>query len=214
MHYEEGEVHAFHNLDLDTWSYFEALGLLKDLGYNTPVKLLWESKGLRGWTQWKEVKDDEDAIEVSVEATVVTKQLTYNNEAAGVTRQGLCNATDGDASDSSEDFMENIYFDDSEEDKDLRLDDGFSDIDEMTGEKNGEQPECSTMMEKHGTRRIKKKEMKTMKHPVHEAAPNDVTPPSQETDKNVERIHDMEEEYISDDLESGDDSDIDGSERP
>ncbi|KAJ1389029.1 Transposase, MuDR, plant [Sesbania bispinosa] len=295
MHYEEGEVHAFHNLDLDTWSYFEALGLLKDLGYKTHVKLWWESKGSRGRTQWKEVKDDEDAFEVSgyaekkkcevhlyvehsvsvVEATKVTKELTYHNEAGGVSGQGLCNATghvvgnyvrkeppnkgkepvdedmvqgdtggndsDGDASDSSEDSMENIYFDDSEEDRDLGLDDGFSDIeDEMTGEKDDDQPESSTI-------RIKKKRLKTMKHPVHEAAPSGVTPPSQEADsqtapiheaapvdedplehdgvpndanteiflpENVERIHDMEEEYISDELESGDDSDVDGGERP
>ncbi|KAJ1410041.1 hypothetical protein SESBI_22276 [Sesbania bispinosa] len=147
----------------------------------------------------------------------------------------------GDASDSSEDSMENIYFDDSEEDRDLGLDDGFSDIeDEMTGEKDDDQHESST-------RRIKKKRLKTMKHPVHEAAPSDVTPPSQEADsqaapiheaapvdedplehdgvpndanteiflpENVERIHDMEEEYISDELESGDNSDVDGGERP
>ncbi|KAJ1415507.1 hypothetical protein SESBI_17934 [Sesbania bispinosa] len=209
------------------------------------------------------------------EATKVTKELTYHNEAGGVSGQGLCNATgdvvgnyvreeplnkgkepvyedmvqgdtggndsDGDASDSNEDSMENIYFDDSEEDRDLGLDDGFSDIeDEMTAEKDADQPESST-------RRIKKKKLKTMKHPVHEAAPSDVTPPSQGTDsqvapvheaapvdedppehdgvpndanteifllENVERIHDMEEEYISDDLESEDDSDVDGSERP
>ncbi|KAJ1427944.1 hypothetical protein SESBI_09333 [Sesbania bispinosa] len=210
-----------------------------------------------------------------VEATKVTKELTYHNEAGGVSGQGLCNATGhvvgnyvrkeppnkgkepvdedmvqgdtggndsyGDAGDSSEDSMENIYFDDSEEDRDLGLNDGFSDIeDEMTGEKDDDQPECST-------RRIKKKRLKTMKHPVHEAAPSDVTPPSQEADsqatpiheaapvdedplehdgvpndanteiflpENVERIHDMEEEYISDELESGDDSDVDGGERP
>ncbi|KAJ1399869.1 hypothetical protein SESBI_29991 [Sesbania bispinosa] len=209
------------------------------------------------------------------EATKVTKELTYHNEAGGVSGQGLCNTTghvvgnyvrkeppnkgkelvdedmvqgdtggndsDGDASDSSEDSTENIYFDDSEEDGDLGLDDGFSDIeDEMTGEKDDDQPESST-------RRIKKKRLKTMKHPVHEAAPSDVTPPSQEADsqaapiheaalvdedplehdgvpndanteiflpENVERIHDMEEEYISDELESGDDSDVDGGERP
>ncbi|KAJ1409570.1 hypothetical protein SESBI_22626 [Sesbania bispinosa] len=151
------------------------------------------------------------------------------------------NDSDGDTSDSSEDSMENIHFDDSEEDRDLGLDDGVSDIDdEMTGEKDADQPESST-------RRNKKKKMKTMKHLVHESAPSDVPPPSQETDsqaapaheaapvdeeppeddgvsnvanteiflpENVDRIHDMEEEYISDDLESGDDSDVDGSERP
>ncbi|KAJ1387106.1 hypothetical protein SESBI_40276 [Sesbania bispinosa] len=135
------------------------------------------------------------------EATKVTKELTYHNEAGGVSGQGLCNATshvvgnyvrkeppnkgkepvdedmvqgdtggndsDGDASDSSEDSMENIYFDDSEEDRDLGLDDGFSDIeDEMTGEKDDDQPKSST-------RRIKKKRLKTMKHPVHEAAASD-----------------------------------------
>ncbi|KAJ1401782.1 hypothetical protein SESBI_28543 [Sesbania bispinosa] len=107
------------------------------------------------------------------------------------------NDSDGDASYSSEDSMENIYFDDSEEDKELGLDDGFSDIDEMTGEKNDEQPESSSVMEKNGTGRIKKKKLKTMKHPVHEATPTDVTPPSQETDSQAAPVHEAPPSRVS-----------------
>ena len=32
--YEEGELVAFHNLDLDRWSYFELLSLVRELGYD------------------------------------------------------------------------------------------------------------------------------------------------------------------------------------
>ncbi|KAJ1405698.1 hypothetical protein SESBI_25611 [Sesbania bispinosa] len=44
LRYEGGEVHAFHNLDIDNWSYFEALGLIQDLGYREykSVKLWWK----------------------------------------------------------------------------------------------------------------------------------------------------------------------------
>ncbi|KAJ1378885.1 hypothetical protein SESBI_47404 [Sesbania bispinosa] len=124
------------------------------------------------------------------------------------------NDSDRDASDNSEESMENIYFDDSEEDMDLGLDDGFSDIDESAGDKNGEQLESS----KHGSEKIKKKKMRT----IHEAAPTDVIPQLRKLIIKLHqlirlllvKIHDIEEEYICDDLKSGDDFVVDGSERP
>ncbi|KAJ1380010.1 hypothetical protein SESBI_46391 [Sesbania bispinosa] len=100
-----GEVHAFHNLDVDTWSYFEAIGLLKDIGYNSPMKLWWKFKGGKVQNKWKEMKVDDDANEVSSYAelkkcevhfyvensvnqaivTEVPKQLPYHRDDGGVT---------------------------------------------------------------------------------------------------------------------------------
>ncbi|KAJ1423998.1 hypothetical protein SESBI_12001 [Sesbania bispinosa] len=45
VHYQGGKVHVFHGLDPDNWSYFEALGLLKDLCHVDRVKMWWKEKG-------------------------------------------------------------------------------------------------------------------------------------------------------------------------
>ncbi|KAJ1435355.1 hypothetical protein SESBI_04857 [Sesbania bispinosa] len=99
--YEGGEVHAFHNLDVDSWSYFEALGLIKDLGYREVVKLWWNvGKGKKGKI-FKSISWDSHALEMCqyavdnncevdlyVEHTLVSQSmlleestlLTFNNE--------------------------------------------------------------------------------------------------------------------------------------
>ncbi|KAJ1409994.1 hypothetical protein SESBI_22229 [Sesbania bispinosa] len=62
--YEGGEVHAFHNLDVDNWSYFETLGLIKDLGYREAVKLWWNvGKGRKG-KMFKSISCDSHALEM------------------------------------------------------------------------------------------------------------------------------------------------------
>ena len=47
LHYKGGDVDAIHGLDIDTWSYFEALSLVKDLGYLNfaSCKLWWKPPG-------------------------------------------------------------------------------------------------------------------------------------------------------------------------
>ncbi|KAJ1435150.1 hypothetical protein SESBI_05080 [Sesbania bispinosa] len=99
--YEGGEVHAFHNLDVDSGSYFEALGLIKDLGYREAVKLWWiVGKGKKGKI-FKSISWDNHALEMCqyavdnncevdlyVEHTLVSQSvlleestlLTFNNE--------------------------------------------------------------------------------------------------------------------------------------
>ncbi|KAJ1430880.1 hypothetical protein SESBI_07471 [Sesbania bispinosa] len=59
-----GEVHVFHGLDIDTWSYFEAVGLLIDLGYMDKVKMSWKEKGA-SFNTLKPLSVDEDAMELS-----------------------------------------------------------------------------------------------------------------------------------------------------
>lgn len=45
LQYQGGEVHVMHNIDIDRWSYFEALGILKDeFGYSKYPKLWWKTK--------------------------------------------------------------------------------------------------------------------------------------------------------------------------
>ena len=45
MRYEGGEVSTIHNVDIDKWSYFGALSLVKDLGYDETMKLWWKVLG-------------------------------------------------------------------------------------------------------------------------------------------------------------------------
>ncbi|KAJ1402249.1 hypothetical protein SESBI_28144 [Sesbania bispinosa] len=184
LRYEEGEVHAFHNLDLDTWSYFEAIGLLKDLGYNSPVKLWWKRKGSKGQFEWVEIKEDVIAVELATHADAKkcevhvfvehsvnigtnveeNRVLTYHEGGGdGVVRDGgvsgvrqklpirdkgvivneVVNEDNVDMDDavgddtirddseaSSDESVKDVYFDDSEEDRDMGLDDGFSDMEE------------------------------------------------------------------------------------
>ncbi|KAK7281854.1 hypothetical protein RIF29_10173 [Crotalaria pallida] len=58
--YEGGEVHAVHGNDPDRWSFFEALGILRELGYGIGGRMWWVPTG----DTLKEIKDDKDAAEV------------------------------------------------------------------------------------------------------------------------------------------------------
>ncbi|KAJ1394514.1 hypothetical protein SESBI_34090 [Sesbania bispinosa] len=62
--YEGGEVHVFHNLDVDSWSYFEALGLIKDLGYREAVKLWWNVGNGKKGKIFKRISWDSRALEM------------------------------------------------------------------------------------------------------------------------------------------------------
>ncbi|KAJ1409025.1 hypothetical protein SESBI_23047 [Sesbania bispinosa] len=42
LNYKEGESQGFDGLYIDTWSYFETLGYVRDLGYKGNVKLWWK----------------------------------------------------------------------------------------------------------------------------------------------------------------------------
>ncbi|KAJ1418399.1 hypothetical protein SESBI_15900 [Sesbania bispinosa] len=49
----------------DTWSYFKALGLAKDLGYASKVKMWWKQKGVSFKRGLKVLGNDEDALELA-----------------------------------------------------------------------------------------------------------------------------------------------------
>lgn len=65
LHYKEREVHRFNNLDAETWSFFEAIGLVKDLGYTGNFKLWWKHKNVTFEERLKELVVDKDALELS-----------------------------------------------------------------------------------------------------------------------------------------------------
>ncbi|KAK7276932.1 hypothetical protein RIF29_18081 [Crotalaria pallida] len=58
--YEGGEEHAVHGNDPDRWSFFEALGILRESGYGIGGRMWWGPTG----DTLKEIKDDKDAAEV------------------------------------------------------------------------------------------------------------------------------------------------------
>ncbi|KAJ1420642.1 hypothetical protein SESBI_14217 [Sesbania bispinosa] len=117
--------------DLDTWSYFEAVGLVKkDLGHKGKFKFWWQvgsslEKGL------KELCDDEDAMEMSkiVKNNAIVDVSVVNVEGGrqeGDVIIGNVSAGDEDENDSSDESLNNVHFDDSEEERDLGSDDGFN----------------------------------------------------------------------------------------
>ncbi|KAJ1440649.1 hypothetical protein SESBI_01715 [Sesbania bispinosa] len=141
--YDGGEVHAFHNLDVDSWSYFEALGLIKDLGYREAVKLWWNvGKGKKGKI-FKSISWDSHALEMCqyavdnncevdlyVEHTLVSQPvlleestlLTFNNEGEKEkeeVEQGVL----GDQ--KLDDKVEEGDGGNNEEERNLGMDDGF-----------------------------------------------------------------------------------------
>ncbi|KAJ1378220.1 hypothetical protein SESBI_48087, partial [Sesbania bispinosa] len=148
--YEGGEVHAFHNLDVDSWSYFEALGLIKDLGYREAVKLWWNvGKGKKGKI-FKSISWDSHALEMCqyavdnncevdlyVEHTLVSQSvlleestlLTFNNEGEKEkeeVEQGVLGDQKLDDDNVEEgDGVMTCIFSDSEEERNLGMDDGF-----------------------------------------------------------------------------------------
>ncbi|KAJ1381333.1 hypothetical protein SESBI_45243 [Sesbania bispinosa] len=174
MRYEGGEVHAFHNLDIDNWSYFEALGLIKDLGYREykSVKLWWKVGGGRMDKKLTCISRDSHALEIGtyalehkcevdlyVEHIVIYKPMLLDastllignrggegekpdsgrvgglsgvgdkNNVEGEVMEDVENgkgsSDDEDDGNSSNDNVDDVHFFDSEEEKNLGLDDGF-----------------------------------------------------------------------------------------
>ncbi|KAJ1375419.1 hypothetical protein SESBI_51032 [Sesbania bispinosa] len=63
--YRGGEIHVEHEIDTDRWSYFEAVGLVKDLGYKGLIKLWWKGKKESMKKSLKKLVEDNDAFELA-----------------------------------------------------------------------------------------------------------------------------------------------------
>ncbi|KAK7348455.1 hypothetical protein VNO80_23013 [Phaseolus coccineus] len=64
LHYEIGEKHVFHGLDSYTWSYFEAIEIMKEFKYDSEVRLWWKLKTGRMDTHLRQFIDDKDVMEL------------------------------------------------------------------------------------------------------------------------------------------------------
>ncbi|KAJ1403342.1 hypothetical protein SESBI_27345 [Sesbania bispinosa] len=247
LHYEEGEVHVFKILDVDTWSYFEAIELLKDLGYNNPMKLWWEYKDGRGKTQWKDIKEmmmqlkfllpkeEENVTGDGVKLTglgrldgVSEVREMVDTRGKGVVedvtvQKGNVNGddADGEGSDSSDESVNNIHFEDSEEEGDLGLGHGFSDFDEHVAENVVDEAGAGNVVDevepsrknqqckkKRSNGRVKRINVRNVV--VDDGIRGgDVRMKETFIPDNVERMHNMEEECFSEELGSCEESDCD-----
>lgn len=136
-------MHAFHNVDIDRWSYFEVVGLIKDQGYKDEVKL-WERSSENSFHGClKKLVLDNDALELANYALSknceVDVYVEHNvsivdlGEKFGVNEKGEAVVGTGiervepcvDEGVDSDSLVENIYFSDSEEERLLATEDGF-----------------------------------------------------------------------------------------
>ncbi|KAJ1431893.1 hypothetical protein SESBI_06867 [Sesbania bispinosa] len=171
LRYKGGEIHVFNGLDVDTWSYFEAVGLAKDLGYVdkfVQVPLI-ANKPADDNVQVNEVENDVNQTEVEVnkvqknvthtevevnegqdnvthtevevevnetdvnanqtEVPVSVPNSEMGNEAMNDNEAGIHENCEIEAvvdSDSSEDSMRDVHFEDGEEERVIGADDGFT----------------------------------------------------------------------------------------
>ncbi|KAG4949156.1 hypothetical protein JHK82_042353 [Glycine max] len=69
VHYIKEDENGYHYavVDVDTWLYFEAVGMTKDdLGYkNGNFKLWWKENGVDFQEGWKEIYNDMEALNLS-----------------------------------------------------------------------------------------------------------------------------------------------------
>ncbi|KAJ1388612.1 hypothetical protein SESBI_38952 [Sesbania bispinosa] len=65
MRYKWGDVTAFYNMGIDNWSYFEALSIVKKLGYVGGVKLWWRIGKCEGKYEYKSITWDSHALEMA-----------------------------------------------------------------------------------------------------------------------------------------------------
>ena len=108
------------DIDVDKWSFFEAIGILKeDFGYgDQPMRLWWKG----GDGDYKEMTMDNHALELfdyvianSCEVELFVEYVVGNE---GVVDNNFCE-------DSSNESLKNVELDESEEEKAIGLDDGF-----------------------------------------------------------------------------------------
>ncbi|KAJ1382490.1 hypothetical protein SESBI_44215 [Sesbania bispinosa] len=142
-------------IEVDTWSYFEALGLANDLGYVDRVTIWWKQKGISFKRGLKELKNDEDALELatitetkkcemeiylehgwSCEANMRNVSVPLLSDKTQIenvqVNYGVNEEAEAEAkskNDTSEDSMRNVHFDDSEEERILDANDGFNHAD-------------------------------------------------------------------------------------
>ncbi|XP_058764112.1 uncharacterized protein LOC131637534 [Vicia villosa] len=125
--YEGGDVFAIAGQDPDFWSYFEACDLLKSLDASfikEDVKMWWKSEHGSLENDLKPLVNDEDATLLAMCAEETKSDIEIYTEPKEKENVNVEESEDGE---SSEDSLDGIHFDDSEEER-------MNDIDEDVGE--------------------------------------------------------------------------------
>ncbi|RZB90708.1 hypothetical protein D0Y65_023253, partial [Glycine soja] len=65
LHFADVEIHAFHGLDIDRWSFFLGIGLLKNLVYDGNMKFWWKSENKKFEGNLKHFMNDLDAMDLA-----------------------------------------------------------------------------------------------------------------------------------------------------
>ncbi|KAJ1392439.1 hypothetical protein SESBI_35801 [Sesbania bispinosa] len=138
LHYRGGESQGFDGLDINTWSYFEALGYVRDLGYRGNVKLWWKKarstldKGLKAlltdddvgevasYAEGKKVK-----VQICVEHIERVNENDQRGNVVGDQVEIVSHEQENNSNDDNNDLVRDVHFDDSEEERNLVLDEGF-----------------------------------------------------------------------------------------
>ena len=62
LKYVGGEIHVVKGIDLDFWSYFEALGIVKEFKYRGDVKLWWKGSKEKLLNNLRMLNGDKEAM--------------------------------------------------------------------------------------------------------------------------------------------------------
>ena len=108
------------DIDANKWSFFEAIGILKEeFGYgDQPMRLWW--KGGDGY--YNEITMDSYALELSNYAIINSCEVELFVECAGG-NEGVVD--DNFSEDSSSESLKNVKLDESEEERAIDIDDDF-----------------------------------------------------------------------------------------
>jgi len=111
------------DIDVDKWSFFKAIGILKeDFGYGDQPMRLW-SKGGDG--KYKEMTMDSHALELSNYAIANSCEVELFVECAGGNEGGVDDNFSSDSEDNSDESLKDVQLDDSKEESAIGLHDGF-----------------------------------------------------------------------------------------
>ncbi|KAJ1426386.1 hypothetical protein SESBI_10411 [Sesbania bispinosa] len=152
---------------------------------------------------------ENDGVEVDTCGKGVAENITVQEE-----------NVDCEGSNSGDESLNNVHFDDSEEERDLGLGGGFSDIDKPVVKNINDEPEPSRKKnklkkKKHRNVRVNGNILRNEGDPIDDGDQGrEVRVTETFTPENVDRMHNMEEEYLSEELESCDESDCVENARP
>ena len=111
------------DIDVDKWSFFEAIEILKeDFGYGDQLMRLWW-KG--GYGEYKEITMGSHALELSNYIITNNCEVELFVECVGGNEGVVDDNFSSDSEDRSDESMKDVQLYDSEEERTIGLDDGF-----------------------------------------------------------------------------------------